>query len=334
MFLRRAFESGRMQVFHMDMPNDTDSSFDQIQSVGSDERYERACLELIGDFATYEPRGRTVLVEGGSRFDEEILLRLFARELVGVNVASVAGKNEVLAKKKHLLHLQEIQGVHKEIVTIRDGDGIDVSVRTQEENSGDFRWGFYDIESYLIDPSYIAHAIGELTLRSPQDISVRRVEDIIRLSAQSVHQELVNSALVNNLRRSLKKSIDKHVRRPDHSGAICASDLDNLVSGVRAAVDALESQADATTHSALEKELRKLSNVDSSNSIWNSSNWREIVPGKRVLQRVAETLVGTGSYIQIRNVIIASMARDGHKPPGMLATLNHALSFHRNKLID
>ncbi len=139
MFLRRAFESGRMQVFHMDMPRDQESGFNQMKHVGTDERFERACLELIGDFATYEPQGATILVEGGTKFDQEVITRLFSGELRGVNVASIAGKNEVVKKKNELWKLQDIQGIKKEVVTILDGDGVPELKRVDDEKIGEFR---------------------------------------------------------------------------------------------------------------------------------------------------------------------------------------------------
>ena len=330
MFLRRAFESGRMQVFHMDMPRDQEATFNQVTHVGTEERFERACLELIGDFATYEPQGTTILVEGGSKFDYEMVTRLFPTELRGVNVASVAGKNEALKKKYELWKLQEIQGIQKEVVTITDGDGVSATERTKGEECGDFRWDLYDIESYLLDAKYISQAVAQITLRRTGDTPVNRVKTLLRHCAQEVMQELVNSQLVDYLRRKLKGAINKKVRRPDHDGRITDNDIADLVAASKEAATAMANAAESTTSEELASELNRLRAWENSANMWETENRKKIVPGKRVLHRVADILVGDESAIQVRNTLIALMARDGHRPLGMKETIERALAYRRN----
>ena len=330
MFLRRAFESGRMQVFHMDMPRDGDPAFNQMKHVGTEERFERACLELIGDFATYEPQGTTILVEGGSKFDQEMVTRLFAAELRAVNVASVAGKNEVIKKKNELWGLQESQGVRKEVVTITDGDGISATRRNEAEKRGEFRWDLYDIESYLLDAQYISQAVGQISLRRTGEIPVARVETLLRSCAREVWQEVVNNQLVEYVRRKLKGEVNGKVKRPGHGGRITEDDLARLVVASREAAAAISEAAGATTEEELAAELRRLTEGEDSVEVWETDGWKRTVPGKRVLQKVTETLAGEGSGIQVRNVVVGLMARDGHKPAGMMETIERALAYRRD----
>ena len=334
MFLRRAFESGRMQVFHMDMPRDSELGFNQMKHVSTEEPFERACLELIGDFATYEPQGTTILVEGGSRFDQEMVTRLFAAELRGVNVASVAGKQEVAKKKAELWYLQELQGISKEVVTITDGDGTSETERTEGEERGEFRWDLYDIESYLLNPEYISQAVAHITLRPMGAIPVERVKILLRSCAQEVKQELINSQLVEFMRAKLISSIRQRVRRPNHAGAITEADIDGLVAGCKDAAKAINKTVQATTREKLEEELSKLREGDSCAGLWETEDWKRVVPGKRVLRKVAETLAGEASSVQIRNVTIGLMAKDGHKPEGMKRTIEKALAFRRESMAD
>ena len=329
MFLRRAFESGRMQVFHMDMPRDGDPAFNQMKHVGTDERFERACLELIGDFATYEPQGTTILVEGGSKFDQEMITRLFAAELRGVNVASVAGKNEVNKKKIELWKLQEIQGIQKEVVTITDGDGISATTRAGGEQDGEFRWDFYDIESYLLEATYISQAVGQITLRQAGEIPIERVETLLQSCAREVMQEMVTSQLVERVRKRLKAAINENVKRPSHRGAITSDDIAKLVAGSKDAAAAVSNAALATTEEHLQNDLGRLRKCEDSPELWRTDDWKKVVPGKRVLQKVAETLAGEGRGIQVRNVTVGLMARDGHKPAGMKETIRKALAYRR-----
>ena len=329
MFLRRAFESGRMQVFHMDMPRDQELSFNQMKHVGTEERFERSCLELIGDFATYEPQGRIILVEGGSKFDQEVITRLFSAELRGVNVASIAGKNEVIKKKKELWKLQEMQGIRKEVVTIIDGDGVSEAHRAKAETEGEFRWDLYDIESYLLDATYISQAVAQLTLR--QSVPVESVRALVRSCAQEVMRELVSSRLVEYVRRKLGREVNQNVRRPSHRGGITDDDLTGLVTGSKEAAKAISQVAHATTKDELKKELNRLNEGEYAAEVYDDEEtWRRVVPGKRVLQKVAETLVGEGSSIQVRNVTIGLMATDGHKPGGMRETIKKALAYRRD----
>ena len=313
----------------MDMPRDGEPTFNQMKHVGSEERFERACLELIGDFATYEPQGTTILVEGGSKFDQEVVLRLFATELRGVNVASVAGKGEVVKKKKKLWGLQDIQDVRKEVVTITDGDGASTEKRAEEERLGEFRWGLYDIESYLLDAKYISLAVGEITMRRAGEIPMKSVESLMRSCAQQVKQELVNKQLVDYVRRKLTSEVSRIVRRPEHSGRITKNDISKLVIASREAATEINSAAQAITEEELENYLTTLIEGEDSGELWESEKWKQVVPGKRVLQKVAETLSGAGSSVQVRNVIIGLMARDGYKPAGMLETIERALAYRR-----
>ena len=331
MFLRRAFESGRMQVFHMDMPQDQDRTFNQMKHVGSEERYERACLELIGDFATYEPQGKTILVEGGSKFDQEMITRLFTEELRGVNVASIAGKNEVIKKKKELWKLQEMQGIMKEVVTITDGDGASEETRAKAERDGEFRWDLYDIESYLLDAEYICRAVAQITLRRAGEIPIERVETLMQSCAREVMLELINNRLVDHVRRKLSKEITQNVRRPEHRRRITADDLSRLVEDTRRAAASISGIADAMTSEELETVLEELRKEREAAEVWETDRWKGVVPGKRVLQKVAETLAGEGSTLQVRNVTIGLMAKDGHKPVGMLRTIQKALVYRREE---
>ena len=329
MFLRRAFESGRMQVFHMDMPRDGDPAFNQMKHVGTDERFERACLELIGDFATYEPQGTTILVEGGGKFDEEMITRLFTAELRGVNVASIAGRNEVVKKKNDLWKLQEAQEVKKAVVTITDGDGAKAATRAKEEQNGEFRWDLYDIESYLLDAEYISQAVSQITLRRTGEISVEGVETLLRSCAREVLRELTKSQLVEYVRKKLKSAISQNVRRPDHRGKVTSEDIAELVAGGKEAATAVGIAAGAITEEELETELKRLREGEDSDAPWESDDWKRMVPGKRVLQKVAGTLVGEGNSIHLRNVAISLMAKDGHKPSGMMQTIRKALEYRR-----
>ena len=328
MFLRRAFESGRMQVFHMDMPRDQEPTFNQMKHVGTEERFERTCLELIGDFATYEPQGTTILVEGGSKFDQEMITRLFFTELRGVNVASIAGKKEVIKKKKELWKLQDIQDIKKEVITITDGDDTSETQRAKEEKEGEFRWDLYDIESYLLNAEYISQAVGQINLYSAREIPVGRVETLLQSCAREVMQELTNNQLVEYVRKKLRNEINQKVKRPQ--GTVTEDDLKQLVSGSKEAATSIHNTAQTITKEDLQNKLNELRERENSAEIWETDDWKKVVPGKRVLQKVAETLSGEGSSTQLRNVTIGLMARDGHKPAGMKKTIEKALIYRRH----
>ena len=326
MFLRRAFESERMQVFHMDMPRDEEPTFNQMKHVGTEERFERACLELIGDFATYEPQGTTILVEGGTKFDEEMISRLFYRELRGVNVASVAGKKEVVKKKNELWKLQDIQGLRKGVVTITDGDDTSESQRVKDEKEGDFRWEFYDIESYLLSAEYISQAVAQIKLYPARIIPVERVAMLLQSCAREVLQEMINNRLVEYVRKRLRQEIIQTIKRPQ--GTVGDQDLRQLVAEASEAAELIHKTAQDITKEELENKLTELRGIESS-AIWETEDWKKVVPGKRVLQKVAETLAGEGSSTQLRNVTIGLMAKDGYKPAGMKKTIDKALAYQR-----
>ena len=235
----------------MDMPRDQEPTFNQMKHVGTEERFERTCLELIGDFATYEPQGTTILVEGGSKFDQEMITRLFFTELRGVNVASIAGKKEVIKKKKELWKLQDIQDIKKEVITITDGDDTSETQRAKEEKEGEFRWDLYDIESYLLNAEYISQAVGQINLYSAREIPVGRVETLLQSCAREVMQELTNNQLVEYVRKKLRNEINQKVKRPQ--GTVTEDDLKQLVSGSKEAATSIHNTAQTITKEEKEK---------------------------------------------------------------------------------
>ena len=332
-FLRRAFESSGMQVFHMDMPRDQDRRFNQMTYVGSEKRYERACLELIGDIATYEPQGSTILVEGGSKLDEQIVTRLFADNLRGVNVVSIGGKNEVIKKKRELIALQEFQGIVKEVVSITDGDRVSVAARASEEAQGEFRWEYYDIESYLLDAVFIQRAVNHFRLGAAGDIPVDRIETLMRDFAREVMQEMIDSHLVNYVRSELKSAINRNVKKLSRSMGISEDDLEVLVAESKIAADAVSEVAQSMEIDKLKTVLQDFRDEFQQPERWVSGGWKALVPGKRVFHKLAEVLIGAGSAAQLRNVIIGLMATDGHKPNGMQMTIEKALAYRRSKTV-
>ena len=201
--------------------------------------------------------------------------------------------------------------------------------RTEAEKLGEFGWDLYDIESYLLDAEYISQAVGQITLRRTGEIPVARVETLLRSCAREVWQEVVNSQLVEYVRRKLKAEINGRVRRPGHGGRISEDDLARLVVASKEAAAAICDAAEATTEEELAAELGKLRAGEDSTEVWDTDGWKTTVPGKRVLQKVAETLAGEGSSIQVRNVVVGLMARDGHKPAGMKETIQRALAYRR-----
>ena len=202
-----------------------------------------------------------------------MVTRLFTAELQGVNVASIAGKNEVIKKKNELWNLQSTQGSTKEVVTILDGDGISDEKRSIEEQSGQFRWNLYDIESYLLNSEYISQAIVQITLRRAGEVSVQRIETLFQSCAREVMQEIINSQLVDYVRGKLKGEVNQKVRRPDHKGEITEDDITGLVEGSKEAAKAINKAAKTITIEKVAKEFDSLKEGKDSMEIWNGDGW-------------------------------------------------------------
>ena len=180
-----------------------------------------------------------------------------------------------------------------------------------------------------MDAEYISRAVSQITLRRTGEISVEGVETLLRSCAREVLREVTKSQLVEYVRKRLKSAISQNVRRPDHRGKVTSEDIAELVAGGKEAATAVGIAAGAITEEELETELRRLGEGEDSDAPWESDDWKRMVPGKRVLQKVAGTLVGEGNSIHLRNVVISLMARDGHKPSGMMETIRKALAYRR-----
>ena len=104
-FLRQAFDTTSMAVYHM-APAHERATDSQVTRLSKTSEFDRACVDLIGDLATYQPRRRILLVEGESDFDAKMLRWLFPEEIQTVNLFGHGGKKEVLDAKRHLVAVQ------------------------------------------------------------------------------------------------------------------------------------------------------------------------------------------------------------------------------------
>ena len=74
----------------------------QITRISQRSEFDRACIELIGDIASYRPDQPVLIVEGQQQFDILVLRRLFSEMLKGINVLEAAGKDQVLQRQVSL----------------------------------------------------------------------------------------------------------------------------------------------------------------------------------------------------------------------------------------
>ena len=97
--------------------------------------------------------------------------------------------------------------------------------------------------------------------------------------------------------------------------------------GSQSAITAVKEAAEKLTKEELTEKLENAQVQMQDREFWEGDSWKRVVPGKRVLQAVADTLLRNSSAETLRKTIIALMSSDGFEPAGLRDTLEQALAY-------
>jgi energy-coupling factor transporter ATP-binding protein EcfA2 len=315
--LREAVEEPAFAVFHMQPVGVASQVENQAHAISGSEQVERAVMDLVGDLATYSPKARVVLLEGGGESDVDlnILRQLFPDFSERVNLVSAGSKKRVRELHSLLEQAASEGRFRARFFSIVDRDFDGPSPGPIENR---FAWDVYHIENYLLDPIYVQGVLEGLELGR----AIPTVEE--------THTALVESAR-DTIGALTRLRLEQHVNR-------------ELVSSIRTGVDpsmanvalalreAAERSSDRILHTlngslsfsalqAREQEVRT-----ELKGALDDGTWSRTFRGRDVLKRFVDRQQLGLPYERFRNLIVNRMRMQGHRPAGIESVVSIILS--------
>jgi hypothetical protein len=305
--LREAVEEPAYAVFHMEPSHLVGPSGNQAHPVSATAEIERALMDLVGDLATFSPRSRVVLLEGGgdAEFDVNLVQRLFPQ--FSERTTLIPGGSKRRVREMHdLLDAAAREGKFRTkfySVVDRDFDGPDAAIAERR-----FAWDVYHVENYLIEPRFLKEVVASLEL-SMKPLTEEQIEDILRSCASQCIDTLVKIQMRSFVNGALVRCIDTNFD-PAMQPSV----------GFRTAVERSRSALNIAVEGTLRTELLEDMQEKIQTTLGQAlidGRWKAEFRGRDVLQRFTQKVGLQVPYEQLRNLIASRMSEHGHQPPGM-----------------
>lgn len=306
--LRKAVEEPAYAVYHMQPAHAVDHDSNQVTPVSASAQVERALIDLVGDLATYSPRSKVVILEGGgdSKFDVHLVEQLFPLFAERVNLISGGSKNGVRTLQVLLDKAAEGGRLDARFYSIvdRDHDGLDIV-----SDSHQYSWNVYHIENYLLHPDYILQVHRSLDVKEVQ-LSPVEIESRLKLCARKTVDELLRMKMHQWVHNHVINCIDLGFNHKTTS----------LVSGYRKAAERSSNKISRVLNGNLTEE--SLSSYHDQNhsellAALQNDEWKTVFRGRDILKRYTSQYVDGIGYERFRNLIINRMSEAAYEPPGM-----------------
>lgn len=307
--LREAVQEPDFNVYHMRSASQVDIGENQLTQLTAAGDIEGALIDLVGDLATYSPRSKVVLLEGSdSEIDARIVNQLFPSFSEKVNLVSLGSKKNVSLSHDILDKAAEDGRLDARFFSIVDRD-YDPSRRSSSFRR--FEWDRYHIENYLLEESFIAKALEEVSVGA-LTFTELEVENKLREAAEQTVDELVRIRLQKSVNEGLVGSISLGYNK----GAF--STVEGLSNAIVRSREKFSKNADQIL-SSVKQDAADLS-VELRNALQNGT-WKNVFRGRNVLQRFSNEFSTFITYEQLRNLIVARMREAGFAPSGMSAVI-------------
>ena len=310
-FLREAITSSGTKVLHMRESAQDRSGQNQILEITGKKEEENAILELIGDIAGYRPGGKVVVFEGeDSEFDKRMTAKLFPNFDRKMNF--VSGGNRATVRRLHeVLDAQSDEGGR---LTFSIVDQDDSGSGDADESRGMYTWDVYHIENYLLEPKYVLEVLKRASLNGSAFESEKEVEEILRSIAKDHVEDIVEAWIRSHAYTSIRNVI----RLKDGTDGVDAA---TKVSGsVKRSsfkiANLVDTELSEETLSELASERRA-----QLEAALRSEEWKRLFRGRDILSSFVKNYVKNLNYQAMRDMIVNTMADDGHRPSGMLKIL-------------
>lgn len=316
--LRQAVGNISYSVFHMSAGTTAPEGSNQALAVIADNELERATFDLVGDLATYRPKSKVVIFEGGgdTKFDVTMTQDLFPELDRRANLISGGSKKRARDVYEILEKNAYATGTADRFFAITDSDS-DPFQRLRNSNHM-LSWDVYHIENYLLNPVYLLAASNSV-LSGDKYASTDELLAELKLCAQ----QMVSSLATDRLRRELNDRLVNALKiKVDAGRKSPAIDLYTSITSSMERISTIQEDLTAEKVETLYSEQEAVLNL----SIQNGS-WIQDFPGRRILTEFAQMrLKGKITYDGLRNLTIARMKEDGYRPPGMKKVIDGILS--------
>lgn len=314
--LREAVEEPAYGVFHMQAAHAIGESENQAIPVSASGEIERALISLVGDLATYSPRAKVVILEGGgeSKFDQTLLEQLFPVFSERVNLVSGGNKYGVKALQVLFDKAAEAGKLEARFYSIVDKD-FDGPQLVSENNQ--YSWDVYHVENYLLHPEFILSALKTVNLARP-NLTVEQIRDMLQECARQTINDLLkirlNSWVHEKLIGCISTRFDPSIDMTDgFYEAACRSS--------RKIANLLETILTADEIGDFRKKVH-----DELASAIDSDDWLRLYRGRDILNRFVGQHVHGTNYEAFRNVIVNRMRESGYQPNGMKSIIAQILA--------
>ena len=306
--LREALTTLRATVLHMQEAARGEIGKNQLKRVEENRDEEHAVMEMVGDIAAYRPQAKIVVFEGkNSGFDIKMTSRLFSEYEKKMNF--IAGGNKAGVERLHKwLEGDAGQGVGK-IYSIVDGD----SDRATRIGQRRFSWDVYHIENYLLESTYIAEVIKDLSIEDGVARKASAIEEELREVARGQVSKLVKEHVTQFVNRALVTKIEIEAGETEDMGKNLWAQAQDSVSRIRSALEEeLTVEAIEEQRRSREKELTGSLETD---------EWKKLFRGRDILKGFTVQGAFGLPYERLRDMIVNRMQQREYQPPGMLSLL-------------
>ena len=313
--LRQAVGKPDFSLYHLEFPDQPRTQdANQAVEVRADEELERALIDMVGDLATYTPRGKVVLFEGGGgqRFDVTMVSRLFptfAKYTIPISAGSKSNARSVFGVLG--ASAQQLRFPNRFFVVV-DGDG---HAMPQIPGAHSFAWDVYHIENYLLAPQFVrsaAHAISNTQILRDDT----EVERALREAALAI----VPSLVLEETRREVNSLLVQSIDLGTH---LDGSVLDTLLPRIQKTYGSL----DEHRHRLIEPDTLAATEAEITGRIggWlDTQEWKARMPGRKILKRFVDLHLTEFKvdYLTFRNVILDKLVDAHEQPAGMKSVID------------
>ena len=314
--LRQAVGNPNYSVFHMTIVAGDAMLVNQALPVVADDDLERATIDLVGDLATYRPRNKVVLFEGGGDTEFDVLLtqRLFPVFAKSVNLLSGGSKQRVRELYELLANAAEQVGMAERFFAITDRDSE--AWEAPPAGAHQLTWDVYHIENYLLVPAYVQLATELILSRDPFE-SDEDVLEALRAAAATLLPSLTVERLRAEVNRRVVSSISLGVS-PSPTNVAAA-----LMPSIVGSFDRLDAARTEVTDAQRGSKRRQTNCTRTFKASLDDGTWITTLPGRAILKGfVAQQLAGAAPYEAFRNVVLDQMVDDAYEPIGMKRVLD------------